>query len=156
MTAIPMFPAPVEGSVYPAPIKSVEVGSPADRAGVRPGDQLLRINGEAVTDILAYRHKLSQGKAVLEVIRPHERPFFATPQDHHTVKADEEAPHFFFEVEWEDPGLEFEEVLFDSIKKCVTNVTFVMSIRCRAAFVKACTSWMMITAYHSCTALSLP
>lgn len=124
MTAIPMFPTPTEDAVYPAPIKAVEAGSPAERAGVRPGDQLLRVNGEAVTDILAYRHKLSQGKAVLEISRPKQLPFFATPQDHHTVKADEEAQHFFFEVEWEDPGLEFEEVLFDGIKKCANKCDF--------------------------------
>ncbi|AWN22395.1 Fe-S oxidoreductase [Deinococcus irradiatisoli] len=110
--------------VFPAPIKSVEVGSPAERAGVRPGDQLLRVNGQAVTDVLAYRHLLSQGKASLEISRPVSLPFFATPQDHHTVKADTQAQTFTFEVEWEDPGLDFEEVLFDGIKKCANKCDF--------------------------------
>ena len=51
--------------LYPAPIKSVEPGSPADRAGVRPGDVLLRVNGEGVTDVLAYRHQLERGVVTL-------------------------------------------------------------------------------------------
>lgn len=126
MTAT-LFPLPVE-EVFPAPIKSVEVGSPAERAGVRPGDQLLRVNGQAVTDVLAYRHLLSQGLATLEITRPATLPFFATPQDHHTikqtVKADTQVQSFLFDVEWEDPGLEFEEVLFDGIKKCANKCDF--------------------------------
>ncbi len=119
---------PPQEELFPAPIKSVEVGSAAERAGVRPGDQLLRVNGQAVTDVLAYRHLLSQGKATLEVTRPISVPFFATPQDHHTVKptgkADTQAQTFTFDVEWEDPGLEFEEVLFDGIKKCANKCDF--------------------------------
>ncbi|WP_293909938.1 DUF512 domain-containing protein [Deinococcus sp.] len=127
MTAT-LFSPPSE-EVYPAPIKSVEPNSPAARAGVRPGDQLLRVNGQAVTDVLAYRHLLSQGEATLEISRPAKVPFFATPQDHHTVKAGGEAQTepvqtFLFTVEWEDPGLDFEEVLFDGIKKCANKCDF--------------------------------
>ncbi len=110
--------------VYPAPIKSVEPGSPAERAGVRPGDQLLRVNGQAVTDILAYRHLLSQGEAVLQITRPAQAASFATPQDHHTLRLDEGSPTWSFAVEWEDPGLDFEEVLFDGIKKCANKCDF--------------------------------
>ncbi|MFC6591714.1 DUF512 domain-containing protein [Deinococcus lacus] len=118
--------------IFPAPIKLVEAGSPAERAGVRPGDVLLRVNGQAVTDVLAYRHLLSQGRSVLEVARPREAPRVMTGvpgtlQDHHRLMLP--APPSLedtltFEVEWEDPGLEFEEVLFDGIKKCANKCDF--------------------------------
>ena len=35
-------------------IVSVDAGSPAARAGIRAGDELLRINGECVVDLLDY------------------------------------------------------------------------------------------------------
>lgn len=116
-------PQTPDAAVYPAQIKSVAPGSSAERAGVRAGDQLLRVNGRAVTDILAYRALLETGTATLEIARPTAPTFFATPQDHHTLKAGE-APTFTFTVEWEDPGLEFEEVLFDGIKKCANKCDF--------------------------------
>ncbi|GGJ45415.1 DUF512 domain-containing protein [Deinococcus roseus] len=112
--------------VYPARIKEVAPGSPAQRAGVKPGDQLLRVNGQSVTDILAYRYLLEQGVATLEVAKTHAlvQPTFAFQQDHHTLKPVETAETFTFDVEWEDPGLEFEEVLFDGIKKCANKCDF--------------------------------
>ncbi|MBB6017367.1 DUF512 domain-containing protein [Deinococcus radiopugnans] len=118
--------------VFPAPIKSVEAGSAAAKAGVRPGDVLLRVNGQAVTDVLAYRHLLSQGQATLEIARPKEAPRAmtgvpGTAQDHHRLQMT--APPslddtFTFDVEWEDPGLEFEEVLFDGIHLCANKCDF--------------------------------
>ena len=118
--------------MFPAPIKTVEAGSAAERAGVRPGDVLLRVNGQAVTDVLAYRHLLSQGRATLEIARPQEAPRVmtgvpGTAQDHHRLfltAAPSLDDTFTFSVEWEDPGLEFEEVLFDGIKKCANKCDF--------------------------------
>ena len=91
--------------VYPARIKEVVSGSPAQLAGVTVGDDLLLMDGESVTDILAYRHKLERGKVVLTVEKPG-------------------GVRLEFTVEWEDPGLEFEEVLFDGIKKCANKCDF--------------------------------
>ncbi|RJF72524.1 DUF512 domain-containing protein [Deinococcus cavernae] len=118
--------------VYPAPIKSVEDGSPAARAGVRPGDVLLRVNGQAVTDVLAYRRELERGVVSLEVARPREALQVmtgvpTTAQDHHRLlmpAAPDLTDTFTFSVEWEDPGLDFEEVLFDGIKKCANKCDF--------------------------------
>jgi len=98
-------PAPKYSEVYPARIKEVGVGSPAQLAGVAAGDDLLLMDGEGVTDILAYRHKLERGKVTLTVEKPG-------------------GVRLEFTVNWEDPGLEFEEVLFDGIKKCANKCDF--------------------------------
>ncbi|MFC3862823.1 DUF512 domain-containing protein [Deinococcus antarcticus] len=118
--------------IFPAPIKSVEEGSPAARAGVRPGDVLLRVNGVAVTDVLAYRRELERGVVSLEVARPRAAlqvmtGVQGTAQDHHRLlmpAAPDLTDTFTFSVEWEDPGLDFEEVLFDGIKKCANKCDF--------------------------------
>ena len=122
MTASTLFPQLSQGTdpVYPAPVKSVEPGSPAERAGVRPGDLLLRVNGEALTDVLAYRHALQVGVATLQMSRPAEVAPVAlgfVPQDHHVTKQSEGELTYSFQVDWEDPGIDFEEVLFDGIRK---------------------------------------
>ena len=122
----------IQEQLYPAPIKTVEEGSPAARAGVRPGDVLLRVNGQPVTDVLAYRHQLERGVVTLEVARPQEAPrvmtgVAATPQDHHRLMLPQPPSldeTLTFTVEWEDPGLDFEEVLFDGIKKCANKCDF--------------------------------
>ena len=97
--------AQIYSEVYPARIKEVVVGSPAQLAGVTAGDDLLTLDGESVTDILAYRHKLERGKVSLTVEKPG-------------------GVRLEFSVNWEDPGLEFEEVLFDGIKKCANKCDF--------------------------------
>jgi putative radical SAM enzyme (TIGR03279 family) len=91
--------------VYPAEIARVETDSPADRAGVKPGDALLRVNGLPIPDILAYRRELECGVVNLEV-KPLAGEIIA------------------FRADWEDPGLEFTEVLFDGIKLCANKCEF--------------------------------
>ncbi len=129
MTASTLFPqlSQDQGPVYPAPVKSVEPGSPADRAGVRPGDLLLRVNGAALSDVLAYRHALQSGVATLQMSRPAEaaqQVMGFVPQDHHVTKQGEGELIYSFQVEWEDPGIDFEEVLFDGIRKCANKCDF--------------------------------
>lgn len=120
--------------IFPARIKAVEPQAPAEAAGVRPGDMLLRMNGQPVTDVLAYRRILGEGVVELEIGRPAElapvpfgmpgigrdktwRPVGGPPLP-------EFEQTFTFSVEWEDPGLEFEDVLFDGIKKCANKCDF--------------------------------
>lgn len=92
--------------VTPAAIKAVEPGSPAAAAGVRPGMELLTVNGEFITDVLAYRRELAGGTAELLVRDP---------------LTEEEIG---FTVAWEEPGLEFEEVIFDGIRLCANHCDF--------------------------------
>jgi putative radical SAM enzyme (TIGR03279 family) len=96
--------------LHPARIKRVDTDSVAGRAGVQAGDSLIRVNGNAITDILAYRRELENGAkaggATLE------------------VQQTNGLANLHFTVEWEDPGLEFEEVLFDGIKICANKCEF--------------------------------
>jgi putative radical SAM enzyme (TIGR03279 family) len=92
-------------ALYPAHISRVEPDSPAFRAGVKAGDSLLRVAGQPITDILAYRRELERGEVQLEVQR-------------------QDGSSLAFDVSWEDPGLEFSEVLFDGIKLCANKCEF--------------------------------
>ena len=89
-----------------ASVAAVAPGSPAEAAGVAAGWELLSVNGEAVPDILAYRRELERGEAILKVREP---------------GTDEELE---FTALWEDPGLEFADVIFDGIKLCANKCEF--------------------------------
>lgn len=97
---------PPQDILYPAAISSVAEDSPAHGAGVRAGWELLRVNGEAVTDVLAYRRELERGEVTVEVRDP----------------LTSEVVHFG--ASWEDPGLEFSEVIFDGLKLCANKCEF--------------------------------
>lgn len=94
------------GAPYVAPIREVAAGSPAARAGVQAGWSLLSINGCWVSDVLAYRRELERGRATLVA---------CDPAGERTVS---------FEVAWEDPGLEFDDVIFDGLRLCANKCEF--------------------------------
>jgi len=81
-------------------------GSPAERAGVRPGWELVRVNGQWVPDVLAYRRELERGEVTLEARDPIG------------------GMQAVFTVAWEDPGLEFEDVIFDGLRLCANQCEF--------------------------------
>lgn len=87
-------------------ISEVIESSPAAKAGVTSGWELTKVNDRVITDILAYRHELSQGLVKV------------------TCKEPTTGQEISFEVEWEDPGLEFSEVIFDGIKLCANKCEF--------------------------------
>lgn len=97
---------PTADTLYPALIAAVEPGSPAAKAGITSGWELLRVNGKAITDVLAYRRELERGEVTLELRQP-------TSGASTSLTAS-----------WEDPGLEFEEVIFDSLKLCANKCEF--------------------------------
>ncbi len=98
--------APRPAAVTPAAVRAVEPGSPAHEAGVRPGWELLTVNGEPIPDVLAYRRELARGLAQIEAREPASGEVVT------------------FDVEWEEPGLEFEEVIFDGIRLCANHCDF--------------------------------
>jgi putative radical SAM enzyme (TIGR03279 family) len=87
-------------------VRDVVAGSPAASAGVSAGWELVRINGQWVPDVLAYRRELERGRAVLECRDP------------------ASGATAVVEVEWEDPGLEFEDVIFDGLRLCANKCEF--------------------------------
>ena len=93
-------PAPVYATV-----SEVLPGSPAAAAGVRPGWELVTVNGVPIPDILAYRRELAQGEAELRLRHP-------------------EGGELRFSVAWEDPGLAFDQVIFDGLKLCANKCEF--------------------------------
>ena len=84
-------------------ILSVDKGSPADKAHIKPGDSLVSINKNAIHDILDYQFYSSEEKLIVEL---EDRTV--------TVKKDE----------YEDLGLNFETYLMDCKQHCNNNCVF--------------------------------
>ncbi len=109
MTLAAPKPTPLKARTdapYTATISQVRPDSPAAEVGVQAGWELVQVNGVFITDILAYRRELERGVATLKVRDP--------------LLGDE----LDFTVEWEDPGLEFSEVIFDGLKLCANKCEF--------------------------------
>lgn len=88
-------------------IYGVEPGSAAERAGLRPGDCLISINGHEITDVLDYRFYLAEPQVTLKIHRGPE----------------------LFDVsiekgEYDDIGLEFRTFLMDEKRTCRNKCVF--------------------------------
>ncbi len=84
-------------------IKEVETGSPAERAGIIAGDELVSINGHNIRDVLDYKFYSYDKRLKIELARKKVK-----------VKKDE----------GEDLGLVFETYLMDKAKRCANNCVF--------------------------------
>lgn len=81
--------------------------SPAEKAGILPGDILLSINGHAIADVLDYRFYLSERSITLKL---HRGPDLVEI----TIK----------KGEYDDIGLEFETFLMDAKHSCHNKCIF--------------------------------
>ena len=88
-------------------IKTVAPESPAARAGIRPGDKLLRVNGNRIADVLDYMYFAYDEESVFEMERDGEIFTAAVEKD-----------------AGQDAGLEFEEYLMDGMRSCANNCVF--------------------------------
>lgn len=88
-------------------ICGVEEGSHAARAGIRPGDELVSINNEEITDVLDYRFYLAERVVTLRLL--HEG-------DPYTVS--------LHKREYDDIGLSFETPLMDRKHSCKNGCIF--------------------------------
>ena len=88
-------------------IISVEKGSPAARAGLRAGDELLRIGGEIVIDLLDYQ--------ALTACRRAEIVYRRDGAEHTAVMR---------KGEYDSPGLAFEKPLMSGMRMCCNRCLF--------------------------------
>ena len=88
-------------------VTSVSDGSPADAAGVLPGDILLSINGHDVNDVLDYRFYMTEPSLSLLVHRGPELLTLSVEKD-----------------EYDDLGLEFSTYLMDEKHRCKNACIF--------------------------------
>lgn len=90
------------------PIARVIPGSIAAKLGIEPQDRLLTINGEAPRDILEYQYLSLEESLNVTVAKNDGRIL--------TLKVEKDC--------WQPLGLEFQEVVFDGIRKCVNRCIF--------------------------------
>ena len=89
-------------------IKQVHRGSPADHAGILPGDTLLSIDGHEIDDVLDYRFYMMNRVLHLRLSRP------GMGECAKTVR----------KGEYEELGLEFETYLMDQQRTCYNKCIF--------------------------------
>ena len=89
-------------------IRTVEPGSPADKAGVQVGETLTHINGKPIVDVLDYKFYSYDTKLEL-TLRGADNTF-------RTVKVRK--------YEGQNLGLEFETYLMDRARSCANNCIF--------------------------------
>lgn len=90
-------------------IVSVDAGSPAERAGLQPGEVLLQIDGTAIRDVLDYKFYSYDARLNLKVLE----------QDGKTVREVQVRKR-----EGEPLGLNFEHYLMDGMKQCSNRCVF--------------------------------
>ena len=89
-------------------IQTVEVGSPAHRAGVQSGETLTHVNGNPIVDVLDYKFYSYDPKVELTLKN--------SDGSQRTVSVRKR--------EGEDLGLEFETYLMDRARSCANNCIF--------------------------------
>ena len=98
---------------YPK-VHAVRKDSLADRAGIRQGDRIVSINGSALRDLIDYKYLISDDLLKIVIRRGQQEWVQIIEKDPDT-----------------DLGIDFEDVVFDGILKCKTNVYFVSLINCQ-------------------------
>lgn len=89
-------------------IRSVDRGSPAQRAGVRSGEKLTQVNGHPIVDVLDYKFYTYDPRLTLTLVEPGGKE--------RTVR--------IRKGEGEDLGLNFETYLMDSARACANRCVF--------------------------------
>ncbi len=89
-------------------VSSVENGSLADKAGIRPDDVLISLNGNEIMDVLDYRFYQNSKKIVAEILKPN-----------HKIKKIRIKKN-----EYDELGMLFETYLMDKQRSCKNKCVF--------------------------------
>ena len=117
-------------------IFGVDKNSLAGRAGIKPHDKLISINGHDITDILDFR-------------------FYETNTHLHVVyetAEGERREEKFVKPQYGALGLAFETYLMDRQRSAATSACSASLISCRPACAKRSILRMMMTAFRFCSA----
>ena len=107
-------------------ITAIDRHSPAERAGVQVGEQLLSINGHPIVDVLDYRFYGYDPLSHLELKTA------AGNVRHVTCR----------KAEGQDLGLNFDTYLMDEMRSCANHCCSALWTRCRRVCAPRCTSRM--------------
>ena len=97
-----------EGDRVSTIITAVDAGSPAERAGIKTGEQLLKLNGHKIVDVLDYRFFCYDPVVTVEVKEGCGAVY------HKTIRKEE----------GEDLGLNFDTYLMDEPRPCSNHCVF--------------------------------
>ncbi|MDE2745861.1 MAG: DUF512 domain-containing protein [Chloroflexota bacterium] len=101
------MPRPRRSAVPAGAISTVASGSLAEEAGLRPGDQVLAVNGQSIRDPVDYRFQTTEDFVELEVVH------------------DDELAIVEFEKPIDEPlGIEFDDDAFDGTRICNNKCFF--------------------------------
>ena len=89
-------------------IKSVDRGSPAEKAGISAGDRLLTINGHQIHDVLDYKYYSYDARLSVDLLS-------GSGQKKRAV---------IRKPEGDDAGIEFESYLIDTARACANKCVF--------------------------------
>ncbi len=90
-------------------VSGVDPGSPAERAGVRPGDRVLSVDDEPLRDVIDWLWLTAEASFALTVASP----------------ADTDARDVVVERGWDEPiGVEFRGLVFDGVRECDNACSF--------------------------------
>ncbi|GAB6136936.1 DUF512 domain-containing protein [Halanaerobaculum tunisiense] len=89
-------------------IEGVTTGSIADELDLKPGDKLIRINGQPIKDFIDYKFLLTDTYVELEVITHQEEYWVLEVEKEYDQKL----------------GIEFSDIIFDQLKTCANNCIF--------------------------------